>query len=387
MLRRTKTIVLKDDEPAETPAGEDVLEIEPVGRRRDSAAGGDVGAMHAEIEKAFGGSEAPSPDRVPKGAEGDGAAGTGPRLGAEAPERRRPERRGMDALREEALRNVISMVEDKNFGGLRDETRWRMKMPVSRLALLGVAVVAGGVALVLALQNGPKPAPQAAPEPQVQVVQEPRTRILVAREPIGVGQRLSAASLEWQDWPEGAVRQDYITVAMVPDAVTQMAGAVARYEIFPGEPIREQKLVQGGAGMLSAVLGGGMRAVSVPVAAASAAGGFILPNDHVDVVLTRGPDGAQFSETILSNVRVLAIGGKLAEAPGGEEAAAPEVFDGEAIATVELDPVAAEVLIGARSAGRLSLVLRSILDFAEAESPDWRPSNQAIRLSSPFWTN
>ena len=90
------------------------------------------------------------------------------------------------------------------------------------------------------------------------------------RRPIGVGERLSAETVEWQDWPEGAVRPEYITIAAMPDALDQLAGAVARFEIFPGEPILEQKLVHSDQGYLSAVLEKGKRGVSIAVSAASA---------------------------------------------------------------------------------------------------------------------
>jgi len=367
MLRRTKTIVLKEE--SDPTAEETFGRADPDSFAPDGfEPGAEVGTMHAQIEQAFS-------RRTDAGPAAAGA------------DRRKGERRGMDALRDEALRNVISMVEDKNFGGLRARAHWRARLPLSRLVLLGVAVVAGGVAMFLASQNS-QPAPQAVAEPAPQVVQEPRTQILVAREPIGIGQRLSPAVLEWQDWPEGAVRADYITVAAAPDAIGDMAGAVVRYDIFPGEPIREQKLAAAGGGLLSAVLGSGKRGVSVTVTAASAAGGFILPNDHVDVVVTRDSRAGQISQTILSNVRVLAIDARLGEAPAKEGAPAdPTLFEGKAIATLELDPVASEVLIGAAGGGTLSLVLRSLLDFAEVD-PDFRhPVNQAIRLTSPFWSN
>lgn len=393
MLRRTKTIVLKDDIETDPAEESEVLDIEPAGLRRTTGSGGTVGTMQAEIERAFGAGGGSALGRAqPAAAEAarEPQEIARPEAGvAAAPkvERRKTERRGMDSLREEALRNIISMVEDKNFGGLRDKARWRARMPRSRLVLLGVAVLAGGAAIYLAMQADRQPVPRTAGEPTTQMVQEARTKILVAKEAIGIGQRLSPASLEWQDWPEGAVRSDYVTIAMVPDAMTQMAGSVARYEIFPGEPIREQKLATSAEGFLSAVLGSGMRGVSVSVSAASASGGFIFPNDHVDVVLTRGPDAARFSETILRNVRVLAIDARLADGQAAAEPESPTAFEGEAIATLELDPTEAEVIIGAAHAGELSLVLRSILDSAEIDSADHRPSNQAIRLSSPFWSN
>src|SRR5690606_37371182 len=114
----------------------------------------------------------------------------------------------------------------------------------------------------------------------------------------------------------------------------ELTDAVARFEFFPGEPIREAKLVRADQGYLSAVLSSGMRGVSVGVAAVSSAGGFVVPNDHVDVVLTTSTQTGQRSEVILSNVRVLAIGKRLGELgeSGGDETASqastkPVTFD------------------------------------------------------------
>ena len=118
-------------------------------------------------------------------------------------------------------------------------------MKPARIILLLVALVAGGLAAFLVTRGG-RPAPQQVV--QTEVVQEAKTQILVAKAPIGVGERLSTASLEWQDWPEGAVRPEYVTIAVMPDAPAELTGAVARFEFFPGEPIREAKLVRADQG-------------------------------------------------------------------------------------------------------------------------------------------
>lgn len=257
-------------------------------------------------------------------------------------------------------------------------------MKPARIILLLVALVAGGLAAFLVTRGG-GPAPQQAV--QTELVQEAKTQILVARNPIGVGERLSVASLEWQDWPEGAVRPEYVTISAMPEAPVDLTGAVARFEFFPGEPIREAKLVRADQGYLSAVLAEGMRGVSVGVTAVSSAGGFVVPNDHVDVLLTTQTATGQQSEVILSNVRVLAIGARLGEmgATGGQEdpnapAPTPVTFDSSTIATLELTPGQAETLINASTLGQLSLTLRSVVDFnnnAVVQTPN---SNQTVRL-------
>ena len=260
-------------------------------------------------------------------------------------------------------------------------------MKPARIILLLVALVAGGLAAFLVTRGG-----SPAPEPQyvTEVVEEAKTQVLVARTPIGVGERLNQDTLEWQDWPEGALRPEYVTIAAMPEAPAELTGAVARYEFFAGEPIREAKLVRSDQGYLSAVLAPGMRGVSVGVSAVSSAGGFVVPNDHVDVVLTTQTAAGDRSEVILANVRVLAIGKRLGEvgASGGqteEEVATggtPQAitFDDGAIATLELDPSQAETLINATNQGQLTLTLRSVADFAETAMAPGTGNNQTIRV-------
>jgi pilus assembly protein CpaB len=253
-------------------------------------------------------------------------------------------------------------------------------MGVSRIILLVVALLAGGLAAFLAMR-GTAPQ-QVMVEGPTQVVQEQKAKVLVAKAPIGVGQRLTAETIEWQDWPELAVRPEYISQAVLPDAETKMLDAVARFEFFPGEPILEKKLVHSDQGYLSAVLTKGMRGVSVPVSADAAAGGFVLPNDRVDVVLSR--EG--ISQTILANVKVLAIGTRLGEAGTTGEKADPEnpkadVFQDDTIATLELTPAQGELIINAAKIGALSVVLRSIADFASVPGDAVQnETSRAIRM-------
>jgi pilus assembly protein CpaB len=297
------------------------------------------------------------------------------------------DRRGMDALRAEALKTLISRVEDRNFGGLRNRFQLgRAGLP--RIALLCVALLAGGLAAFLALQRQMPVAAAAAVEAPV-VVAEPRTRVLVAAEPIAVGQKITTASLGWEEWPQDVVRPEYLTIDQAPDAIESMAGSVARAEILPGEPVRPEKLATATDGShLSAVLGSGKGAVSVSVTAESASGGFIAPSDRVDVVLTRTVGERQVSDTILDNVRVLAINSDL-DAPSSTEdaqAVTPQNFSSTAIATLELDRTQTEVIMTGVTLGRLSLVLRAAAD-ADADDGEAarRAANQAIRISSPFW--
>ena len=257
-------------------------------------------------------------------------------------------------------------------------------MKMSRILLLVVALVAGGLAAFLATRT-PEAPPVQPTDPKV--IEEARTQVLVATAPIGVGQRLATSNIQWRDWPEGAVLDDYITKKAMPEALTEMQGSVARFEIFEGDPVRQQKLIKSSQGYLSAVLSQGMRGVSISVNAESASGGFVVPNDHVDVVLTRKSEsGPARAETILSNVRVLAIDKRLGEigASGGKtnpDDPSAEVFSNSAIATLELDPGQAETVINATQLGQLSLALRSIVDFDRTADDNAANSrNAAIRV-------
>lgn len=312
---------------------------------------------------------------------------------------RRAERSGsMAALRDEALRKVIQQVEDRNFSGQGTGGLGR-KLLNPRILLLVVALLAGGGAAFLALQTQqapPAPAPEPVVERVAEIVPEPTMQVLVARDAIDAGQRLTTASLEWQSWPESALRPEYITIDAAPDATDAMQEFVARYTILPGEPIRQDKLAQGGQSYMSTLLAAGKRGVSVAVTAASASGGYIAPNDWVDVLLTRPMPSSQVTDTILEGVRVLAINDRVgpnAAAPAAKEEGASEEgsSDGgseafrEAIATLELDPEQARLIIGATEIGKLSLVLRSTAEPSRSETAEEQSLNQAIRMSSPFW--
>src|SRR5690606_26759118 len=97
----------------------------------------------------------------------------------------------------------------------------------------------------------------------------------------------------------------------------------------------------------------------------------------------------QISETIVSDVKVLAINTRLGEigttgTPEGEASTAdatPTVFSGEAIATLALDPIQSETVVNASRVGTLSLALRSIVDFNAVGAGDGKArSTQAVRV-------
>ena len=243
---------------------------------------------------------------------------------------------------------------------------WKVKrMNTARIVVLSIAVGAGGIAAYLASGSNDGPAPAAAPVAQLQTVD-----VLVARSDIGLGQTVKSEDLQWQNWPAATASSSFIRRNDRPDATNQTVGSIARAPFIAGEPIREQKLVKAdGSGFMAAILPTGMRAVSTEISPETSAGGFILPNDRVDVILSkreRNPDHPNAgdvvnSEIILSNIRVLAID------------QAPKEKDGQTTvvgktATLELKPEQTELLARARQTGTLSLALRSIADINVAEN-------------------
>lgn len=235
-------------------------------------------------------------------------------------------------------------------------------MKAARLIVLGVAVVAGGLAAMLA-GGSDSPPPPPAPVAQLET-----TDVLVAKTEIGVGRAISAQDMQWQAWPAATIGPTFIRRNQNPDAIEQLAGSIARLPTEAGEPIRESKLIKSkGSGYLAAILPSGMRAVSTEISPETGAGGFILPNDHVDVILSRRDREAEratgiethVAETILSDVRVLAIDQTVHEKDG------QRVVVGRT-ATLELTPRQVETLGMARQMGTLSLALRSLVDSKDS---------------------
>ncbi|MEO1200154.1 MAG: Flp pilus assembly protein CpaB [Pseudomonadota bacterium] len=228
----------------------------------------------------------------------------------------------------------------------------------ARILVLGVAIVAGISAALMARNLGGEP--EVVTEEAEQI---PTVGVLVATGEIEAGKILEPGDFDWNEWPERNVGSLTITEDQRPDAINEFDGAIARTRIFRGEPILEGKLaIAGPGGFLSAGLASGMRAVATVISEETGAGGFILPNDRVDVILTRRePDPTNPSEeifvteTVLENVRVLAIDQTI------EEEGDTKDIVGD-VATLELEPRQAEVLALAEQLGDLSLALRSILD-------------------------
>ncbi len=239
-------------------------------------------------------------------------------------------------------------------------------MKITQLAVLGVAIASAGGAFVVANNI-------ANQEPEVrEVVKDtgPKVElreILVASKDISLGTSLQDGMLEWRKWPKEGINEGYITKADTPDGLNLAnEPAIARSAFFSGEPIRESKLVRSGKGYMSAILPAGQQAIATSISTATSAGGFILPNDRVDVIMTRRgeeSEGGNFiTEAVLENVRVLAIDQTIEEKDG------ESVVVGET-ATLQLSPEQAKILtVAQQMADRLSLALRSLEDIGNEET-------------------
>lgn len=281
-------------------------------------------------------------------------------------------------------------------------------MKPARIAVFAVAAVAAiGLALVVrAMGSSGDPVAVATAAPAPPPV--PMARVLVASRDLAPGTRLADADLEFKEWPVAQVIPTFITdgsrpveakaeeksdkadddkpegaVARVTRTVEAIAsggaeadyyGSVVREPIAAGEPIIARKIVRAGdSGYMAAYLEPGMRAMAIRVTVETAAGGFILPGDRVDVILTRElggttadtPGAAKFaSSTVMQNVKVLAI-------DQSTRAADEEQAVVGATATLELLPRDSEIVALAKSEGELSLVLRS---YADTSGPSGRVS-------------
>jgi pilus assembly protein CpaB len=189
----------------------------------------------------------------------------------------------------------------------------------------------------------------------------PAVRVLVAKKELATGAFLKAGDLEWQAWPERGLIEDYVRED--PQALAGFEGAVVRTRLHRGEPITRTRVIHpGDKGFLAAVLDPGKRAVAVPIDGVTGVGGFVMPGDAVDVILTiereqaddtgRNPEKRHFAETLLRRVRVLAID-QTADKAAGEAKLAKTV-------TLEVTPKQAERLALGQSLGALGLSLRSL---------------------------
>lgn len=243
-------------------------------------------------------------------------------------------------------------------------------MKPAHIVVAGIAVGAGILAAMLAgsgNRESPPPAPVEAAAPQAPQTAE----VLVAVGNVPIGGTLNAGNIDWRHWPIDAVGPYFIQKTSRPQAREELAGSIVRQPLSVGEPLNPARIITGArAGFMAAILPKGRRAIAVPITPETGAGGFILPNDRVDVLLTkRDRSGGQetfITDTILTNVRVLAIDQLIQERDG-------EKTQIGRTATLEMEPRQAEMMALAKQMGEISLALRSLSDSAVAKDETDQP--------------
>ncbi|KZM48402.1 Flp pilus assembly protein CpaB [Labrenzia sp. OB1] len=235
-------------------------------------------------------------------------------------------------------------------------------MKFARILVLAVAVAAGFLAFRMVMMSGGNDAePKTAQAP---AAERKQAQVLVAAKDIPLGGKLSAADMSWSPWPEDVIPKGAVTKSASPVADKEHVGQIARAPIFAGEPIRPERLISTDKGFMSSILPKGKRASAVSVEAETTAGGFILPGDKVDLILTRRSDEGASSQTILENIRVLAIDTTTA----GEQD--KKSLSPKKTATLELTLPQSEIVAQAQQIGTISLALRSAQDSADDAAPE-----------------
>jgi len=177
----------------------------------------------------------------------------------------------------------------------------------------------------------------------------PGRTVVVAAAPLRFGMALSPQNLREVSWPQEAIPA--ATFGSIPQL---MVGGkrIVLASIEANEPVLASKVTgPGQRATLSAVIGAGMRAITIRVNDVEGVAGFVLPGDHVDVLLTRQPDKhSGNTDVVLQNAKVLAID-QLADDSSEKPAVVKAV-------TLEVETVSARKLSLAASLGTLSLVLR-----------------------------
>ena len=228
------------------------------------------------------------------------------------------------------------------------------------ILLVGALVIAIGTALAARSMF----AGAAAPEAEAVEVEPQGPKVLVAKRSLPVGTIITADAVAYQLWPQELVQDAYFIDGEAD--MELLLGTVVRHDISAGEPVTQGSLVSpGDRGFLAAALGPGMRAVTVPVSDRTGVAGFVFPGDRVDMVLTQTVDGTdggdelRTSETILTNLRVLATDQSTETTTNEDGRTVVQAFR---TVTLEVTPRIAEKIAVAQTIGTISLSLRSIAD-------------------------
>lgn len=225
--------------------------------------------------------------------------------------------------------------------------------------LLIAAIVAIAIALLVRVAlvgSAPKNIPTVAAHAAAQAV-------LVAARDIAPGEPIGPDMVTWQVWPHDSIDSSFITGDASSPAQAAVAGAVARAPLTRGEPLTLTKVVKSdAAGFMAATLQPGMRAVAISVSVTTLAGGFVQPNDRVDVMLTQNGNGQNGNtkpraDMLLADIRVMAVD----QATAGSGLGVKPVPDARTV-TLELTPEQVKIIAQAQVMGGLSLALRPLVN-------------------------
>jgi pilus assembly protein CpaB len=235
--------------------------------------------------------------------------------------------------------------------------------PVRRLVFLGLALGVSGASVFLTQEWLHGQVRRAEATARARAAAPAAAQVLVARQALPAGAILKAADLRWQLWPANGAA-GYLTAPAASPA--QLAGSVVRTNLEAGEPLSAARVVQpGDRGFLAAVLRPGYRAITINVSASTGVAGFVLPGDHVDLILSRlvegGGEKRVVGETVLRDVRVVAMDQRAANPKN--EVVVPQT------ATLEVAPRDAERVLVDGEVGKLSLALRSLAADPSAAPP------------------
>lgn len=251
-------------------------------------------------------------------------------------------------------------------------------MKIVRILVFLFAAGAGFMAFRLVMDNQ-RPAPPVIVAAPVVISKS----VLVAVKDIPMGKKVRASDFTWREWPENNISHGLITRSDDSEANNRFVGMIARGNIFSGEPIRAERLINTDKGYMAAILPKGKLAIAVKVEQETSAGGFILPGDKVDVILTREIDDENLvADTILQNIRVLAIDSTTA----GEKET--KNLSPKRTATLELNSDQSEIIVQAQQIGKIALALRSAEDSYDISEAEQTMGRQAkfVRVQSGRWT-
>ena len=232
-------------------------------------------------------------------------------------------------------------------------------MRASTFVMIGFAVVFGLLAVFIANVWLNNQANQRAKTIESTAKPAVTKTIVVAKQALRFGTELNASQLEEVPWPADAMPAG--AFAKVTDILSQ-GRRVVLAAIEPNEPVLALKITgPGQRATLSALVKPGMKAVTIRVNDVEGVGGFVLPGDRVDVVLTRQMDKSQAStEVVLQNTRVLAVD-QSADERAAKAAVAKSV-------TLEVTTIEAQKVWLASSVGSLSLLLRKAGETVETQT-------------------